>query len=114
MFAKPLEVIPNNGFKSIAEHLNKRVAEHSVILVLVGIPYAIEGGDTPKTTQTKAFLEQLASAISVTVQGWDERYTTSEAVEELIKLGYNWKQRREIQDAMAAAMILKSYLESQC
>ncbi|HPH61934.1 MAG TPA: Holliday junction resolvase RuvX [Candidatus Syntrophosphaera sp.] len=43
---------------------------------------------------------------------WDERYSTDEAVRELIKLGYGWKQRRPIQDAMAAAMILKSYLES--
>lgn len=46
------------------------------------------------------------------VVAWDERYSTADAISELIKLGYGWKERRKLQDAMAATVILKDYLES--
>lgn len=114
IFAKPLKVIPNNGFPAVLEALRAVIAEHSAGLVLVGMPYAIEGGNTPKTDETRAFADKLAAALETPVQTWDERYSTAEAVDEMIRLGYDWKQRREFQDAMAAAMILKSFLESQC
>lgn len=114
MFAKPLKVIPNDGFRGVLSQIRAVAEEYSAALILVGLPFAIEGGETPKTLETKAFLERLAGELETPVRGWDERYSTSEAVEELIKLGYDWKERRGMQDAMAAAMILKSFLESQC
>ncbi len=89
------------------------VNEYEVKLVLVGMPYAIEGGDTSKTIETRKFMAKLADNLSIPIQSWDERYSTDEAIKELIKMGYDWKERRKIQDAMAAAMILKSYLENQ-
>ena len=112
ILAKPFKVIPNEGLAGILTDLKATIAEQGVTLLICGIPYAIEGGDTPKTTEPNAFLAKLAAALEVPVIPWDERYSTDEAVRELIKLGYGWKQRRPIQDAMAAAMILKSYLES--
>ncbi len=114
MFAKPLKVIPNTNLSEVLSQLNSLIKEHNIGLVLLGMPYAIEGGNTPKTDETFAFMEKLAPALEVPLLSWDERYSTSEAIEELIKLGYDWKQRRNIQDAMAATMILKSYLESLC
>jgi len=112
LFAKPLKVIPNNGFAGILAEIRSTIAEQDVELLICGIPYAIEGGDTPKTTETKAFLAKLTAALEIRVLPWDERYSTDEAEKELIKLGYDWKKRRPIQDAMAAAMILRSYLET--
>lgn len=112
IFAKPLKVIPNQGFDAILTELGNLIAENDIELLICGIPYAIEGGDTPKTTETKAFMARLAEALETPVLPWDERYSTDEAEKELIRLGYDWKQRRPIQDAMAAAMILKSYLDS--
>lgn len=113
IFAKPLKVIPNLGFDSTVKELQGVIAEFGVELLICGIPYAIAGGDTPKTTETKNFMAKLTAALDLPVQPWDERYSTDEAERELIKLGYGWKERRGIQDAMAAAMILKSYLEGQ-
>jgi putative holliday junction resolvase len=112
MFATPLKVIQNNGFQPVSEAIKSICAEQSVQLVIVGIPYAIEGGNTPKTEETLAFKKKLEEVLELPVTGWDERYSTTEAVEELIKLGYDWKKRRETQDAIAAAMILKSWLEN--
>ena len=113
LFAKPLKVLPNTGFAAVFQGIRDTVAEYEVRLLLVGLPYAIAGGSTPKTVETQAFMDKLAARLEIPVLGWDERYSTDEAVAELIKLGYGWKERRELQDAMAAAMILKDYLERQ-
>lgn len=112
IFAKPLKVIPNKGFESVLSKLLSLVQEYDIELILLGMPYAIEGGNTAKTDETQAFMDKLTANLETPIIAWDERYTTSEAIAELIKMGYDWKERRQVQDAMAAAMILKSYLES--
>ena len=106
-------MLANGGFANILEELLSIINEQEIQLLIVGLPYAIEGGNTPKTEETEAFLNKLKKKLEIPVLGWDERYTTDEAIAELIKLGYDWRQRRAIQDAMAATMILKNYLEHQ-
>ena len=113
IFARPFKVLANGGFANILEELLSIINEQEIQLLIVGLPYAIEGGNTPKTDETQAFLDKLKKKLEIPVLGWDERYTTDEAIAELIKLGYDWRQRRAIPDAMAATLILKSYLEHQ-
>jgi len=112
IIAKPYKVILNAGYKTVLQELIAQIREHCVQMLLVGMPYAVEGGYTPRTQATQDFLDRLASDLDIPVQAWDERYSTDEANAELRKLGYDWKKNREIEDAMAAAMILKSYLET--
>ncbi len=112
IFAKPLKIIPNEGFANILKELEGVIREFGIGLIVVGMPYAIEGGHTPKTQETMAFQDKLAAALTTPVTCWDERYSSSEADAELIKMGYTWQESRGIKDAMAAAMILKSYLEN--
>ena len=110
IFAKPYRVLQNLGFQQFVSELEPILKEQQVLLVLVGIPYAIEGGNTPKTDEVIEFRNALETAIELPVQGWDERYSTDEAHQELKKMGYSWQEARNLVDAMAAAMILRSYL----
>lgn len=82
-------------------------------LVVFGIRYSIEGGNTAKNDETIAFLEVLRQHLTKEIIGWDERYTSSEANAELKKMGYSWQEARSLVDAMAAAMILKDYLNAK-
>ncbi len=111
IFAKPYRVLANLGFDSLVAELKDIIAQQRVDLLLVGIPYAIDGGNTPKTDETLAIFEQLKTALDVKIIGWDERYSSDEAHKELKKMGYSWQEARNLVDAMAAAMILKSYLK---
>lgn len=110
IFAKPYRVLQNLGFEQFVSELEPILKEQQVLLVLVGIPYAIEGGNTPKTDEVIEFRNALETTITIPVQGWDERYSTDEAHQELKKMGYSWQEARSLVDAMAAAMILRSYL----
>ena len=112
MFAKPLKTIQNNGIKAIMAELNEVITEQQATLLIIGMPWAIDGSETPMTLSAKAFAEKASKAVNVAVSTWDERYTSSEAEAELKKLGYSWQESRNLRDAMAAAMILKSWLEA--
>ncbi len=110
IFSKPLCVLSNKGFEQLVEELEKIITLHQVTLLIIGIPYAIDGSITPKTEECQQIMNRLKDDLSIPVEGFDERYSTWEANEELKKMGYNWRQAKEIKDAMSAAMILKEFL----
>lgn len=113
IFAKAHSVIPNEGTGQVCARILAIATQHSADLILVGIPYAIDGTYTPKTTETLEFLHTLTTQTTLEVKGWDERYSSQEAEAELKKMGKTWQESRQMVDAMAAAMILTSYLEQQ-
>ena len=57
--------------------LKLRIAELEAERVIVGLPLSLSGGDSAQTTETRAFADNLARAISVPVELYDERFTTS-------------------------------------
>ncbi|HNZ07552.1 MAG TPA: Holliday junction resolvase RuvX [Candidatus Cloacimonadota bacterium] len=111
IFAKPLKVIPNQGFRAVSTQILDLIKDQEVGMVLLGLPLAIDGSKTPKTLEVEKFGEKLKRLLEVELIFWDERYSSSEAEAELRKLGYSWQESRSLRDAMAAAMILKNYLE---
>lgn len=113
MFAKPLKVLPNEGGEELERQLHIIITQHEVSQLIVGIPYAIDGSNTPKTEECLEVLVQLQNAFGIPVVGFDERYSTCEADAELKKLGYTWQEARKIKDAMAACMFLKEYLKQE-
>lgn len=110
IFAKPLRILSNQGFEKLIKDLQEIISQYHVAKLIVGIPYAIDGSFTPKTEECQSLLNRLQEAMSIPVEGVDERYSTWEANEELKKMGYTWQEAKKIKDAMAAAMFLKEYL----
>jgi len=112
IFAKPLKVIPNQGFEAVCAQIQSVIAEQQAGLVILGMPWAIDGSKTPKTLEVEQFGTKLKQRLEVELIFWDERYSSSEAEAELRKLGYTWQESKQLRDAMAAAMVLKNYLEN--
>ena len=112
IFAKPYMMLENQGLEALVNSLAEIIGNSSVQQVVLGIPWAIDGGKTPKTEETLQVLEHLQAHLDIPVLPWDERYSSDEAHRELKKMGRSWQQARLEVDAMAAAMILKSYLAS--
>jgi len=112
IFAKPYMVIPNSGLPDLLDTVAELISRNEVELLVVGMPYAIEGGDTPKTIETREFVADLKQKLGIKVITWDERYSSQEAEAELKRMGKSWQEARSLVDAMAAAMILKSYMEN--
>jgi putative Holliday junction resolvase len=93
------------------------VAEHHVELVVVGQPLSLDGTEGPQARRIARYAQLLADHLAVPVVSWDERYTTAAAEEIMLQTRGRGKRRRaraagEV-DAIAAAVILQSYLDSQ-
>jgi putative Holliday junction resolvase len=89
------------------------VQSEDVVEIVVGMPYAPDGGLGAKGEQVKKFVERLAPAVTVPVRTWDESQTTVAARRRMRDGGMKQKQRREKGkvDEMAARILLEDYLE---
>jgi RNase H-fold protein (predicted Holliday junction resolvase) len=55
-------------------------------------PLSIEGKRTAKTIETEEFINKVKNKLSIPVLSWDERYSTSEANDNLKRNGL-WLER---------------------
>ncbi len=113
LVARPLAVISRASKVKDFAAVGRLVAEHEVSLVLCGYPLSLDGHEGPQGRRIRRYAERLAEALLVEVQLWDESYSTEEA-ESLMASHRRLapRERRGWVDAIAAAVILQSYLDS--
>ena len=75
--ATPREPVLRPGSRRGFALLVALIQEAGAERVIVGLPLSLSGGDSAQTTETRAFAERLARAVSVPVELYDERFTTS-------------------------------------
>lgn len=113
MIASPLEYIPAEPWDGFVDRLKQLVAEKEVEQIVVGMPRNMDGTFGPAAEKVKTFIEMLRQTLTVPVRTWDERLTSAQANRLLIQGNVSRKNRKQVVDKMAAAIILQSYLDSQ-
>ena len=93
------------------------VEEHDVELIVVGQPLSLDGTEGLQARRVARYALVLTEHLDVPVVSWDERFTTVVA-EEILSQNRGRKKRRRARakgqvDAIAAAVILQSYLDSR-
>jgi putative pre-16S rRNA nuclease len=101
--ATPREPVQKPGSKRGFADLVALVDELEAERVIVGLPLSLSGGDSAQTTETRAFVARLEKAVSVPVELYDERFTTSLAR----RTGGSTSL-----DSRAAAVLLDEWLHS--
>ena len=89
------------------------IAENSVTLVVVGLPITLGGREGERAAWVRDYAADLAERLPVPIVFWDESLSTVEAQAALRAQGRRGKKLRERVDAVAAAVILQSYLDAQ-
>lgn len=116
----PLQVLaggvgtwPNDA--GFLDRVARLVADEQVVLVVVGMPYAPDGGKGAKAREVDGFITVLRSRLTVPVTTWDESYTSVEAQRLFIQGGMKKKRRQErgAVDTMAARLLLQQYLDAR-
>ena len=79
--ASPLEPVLRPGTKRGFARVVALVAELQAEHVVVGLPLSLSGRDSAQTTETRLFAARLAGALTVPVELYDERFTTSLAAQ---------------------------------
>ncbi len=103
-------VVPSrNTDKAVAE-IVRMAKENSVGEIVVGLPRNMNGTEGVRAEICRAFADRLAQETGLPVTMWDERRTTVEAHNILSEHNYHGKKRKNTVDAVAASLILESYL----
>jgi putative Holliday junction resolvase len=110
LIATPLRTVARGGGEraEIADLVREWNAERLV----VGLPTGLSGREGPQAAAVRNYADALATALDVPLTYWDERLTTAIAERALIEAGHRRAQRKERIDAVAAAVILQSYLDA--
>src|SRR5437879_4476665 len=111
MIAQPLEFIPAQPFGDCVTRLRELLDEKEVELILVGLPRNMDGTYGVAAVKVEEFVDALKSEIPVPIKTWDERLTSAQANRSLIEANVRRQKRKQKVDAMAAALLLQSYLD---
>lgn len=88
--------------------------ELGAVLVYVGLPRSLSGGEGPAAGKVRAFVQELASRVApLPVHLVDERMSTVSAEAVLRDRGKKGKKRRAVVDQAAAVVILQSAIDAE-
>ena len=80
--------------------------------IVVGLPLSLAGDETEEAQHVQAWVEHLRMRVQVPIELWDERLSTVAAERALLEGGMRREKRKQHRDAVAAALILQSYLDA--
>lgn len=109
--ASPHSVIPA-GSKAPGA-VAKLVEQENAAGVVVGLPLSLDGQERTACDMARRFIAKIEPLIKVPVYQVDERMTTKIAEASLIEAGMRREKRRELRDAVSAALILKTFLDQR-
>ena len=112
MWARPLTVITRRSREQDFQAIARLVKEQGAARVVVGHPVTMSGEVGPQARRVERYAAALAERLGVPVVLWDERLSTAEAERLLRESGESSRQYRGRLDAVAAAVILQSYLDA--
>jgi len=112
--AVPYDTVERSGDRP-RDHLRiaELVAEAEAEVVVVGMPWSMDGTAGPAVRRTAAEVTELGRALAVPVETYDERLTTVEADRTLRAAGLDGRRRREVVDKVAATVMLQGWLDGR-
>ncbi len=111
MIASPVTVINEKDFNLCLEKTAALAKEQRAEQIIVGYPKNMNGTIGERAEKCALFAQELEKLTGVTVKLWDERNTTVSAHNALNVTNTRGKKRKAVVDAVAATIILESYLD---
>jgi putative Holliday junction resolvase len=109
VLARPLTTHDRRRDGSLLEFLARLCQEHGVERVLVGLPLTQMSEEGASAQRARRVAAEIEKTLPVSVELVDERYSSAEAA----KILAGRKAPKERKDAVAAAIILQTYLDGR-
>lgn len=110
MLASPLTVITEYHFDKCAERVAELAKKENIGLIVVGYPKNMNNTIGEKAEKCADFARLVSEISGIPSELWDERSTTVSAHNYLNETNVRGKKRKAVVDAVAATIILESYL----
>ena len=119
MLAKAWRMVPAGATPAasadlVAALVRPLVADDDgVEAVVIGFPKRLDGRDSDQAPAVRVFAEALARLVDRPIAFQDERLTSVEAEARLAEREPDWRKRKPMIDAEAAAIILQDFLDGR-
>ena len=104
--------ITPKGRTELIEKLCEAIATEKPGKVVLGLPLNMNGTEGPRAQKCRDFAALLEEACGMPVELWDERSSTVTASHILSDAGKKRGKQRQKVDAVAASIILQSWLDA--
>ncbi|MDE5577286.1 MAG: Holliday junction resolvase RuvX [Oscillospiraceae bacterium] len=110
MLASPLTVITEYNFERCAEKVAELAKKEKAELIVVGYPKNMNPTIGERAEKCAEFARLVTEQSGIPTELWDERSTTVTAHNYLNETNVRGKKRKAVVDAVAATIILETYL----
>lgn len=112
LLASPLAVLEVPNSTALLDQIVRWIEQHGVVRIVVGLPLLLDGNEGEESAYVRGLVKGLQERVGVPVELWDERLSTVAAERALLESGMRRAKRRQRRDAVAAALLLQSYLDA--
>lgn len=114
LIATPVETVPRDrDGDAHVRRILEIIREHDALEVLVGLPIALSGNETPSTRDARDVAAIVAAGTDAPVRLVDERLTTVTATRQLREVGRQASRSRDRIDQLAAVVLLQNALDGE-
>lgn len=113
LIATGLTTIVRRSFIEDVALLRTLADERRVQLLVVGMPYMLNGDVGTQAKQTRRLAQRFGAALQLPIDYVDERLTSHQAEQLLLSEGRSPSRHRELIDRKAAAIILQQWLDQR-
>ena len=111
LIATGLTTIDRRSFAEDVARLQKLVQEREAQLLVIGLPYNMDGSLGAQAKQVQKFAGRLSAALNLPIEFVDERLTSVQAEELLRAERQDFSRNKGLIDRKAAAIILQQWLD---
>jgi putative Holliday junction resolvase len=113
LIATGLTAIERSSFTADVEKFKKLVAEREAQILVVGLPYSMDGSIGFQAKQVEKYARRVAAALQLPLEYVDERLTSVEAEEQLkAQKRFSTRDKGAV-DRRAATILLQRWLDSR-
>ncbi len=109
----PAETIVTSSEAERDRRLGAAIDTHGPDALIVGLPLNMDGSEGEAAKRARACAAAWGRRFELPVHLWDERLSSAAADESMARSGLTRGQKRARRDALAAAAILRDFLDSR-
>ncbi|MBH8552844.1 Holliday junction resolvase RuvX [Nostocaceae cyanobacterium CENA357] len=113
LIATGITTVERTSFDRDVEQIRCIVNERQVEILVIGLPYSMDGSLGFQARQVQKFAKRLAKALQLPIEYVDERLTSFQAEQMLIAENRSPSRHKGLIDRKAASLILQQWLDTK-
>jgi putative holliday junction resolvase len=113
LIATGITTIWRSSFQEDIAQLTQIISERQVEILVLGLPYKMDGSIGSQAKQVQKFARRVAAVIDLPIEYVDERLTSYAAEQMMIASNISVSQNKGTIDRIAAAVILQQWLDAR-